>query len=450
MDIEEALKWTDDRVFAKTGKHLDSLQKSILEGVWQRETYEKIGDEQHCSKHHIRKEASELWQLLSNVLEEDVKKSNVRAILENWRYSHIANLHIGDGDINICNENFPYPKARKNRSTANPDKEKPEKRHDLTEVPKGDRLYNRTQELNTLKQWILEEKIPIVTVIGLSGIGKTALAVELVTQIKDNFERVLWRNCTNAPILKTLQDNLIEFLSPETETKSPSLIDCLRSSHRCLIILDEFQELFAIGELAGTYRTDCKDYGKFLKQIATSPHNSCLLILSAEKPLEISTLEGIKSPCRTLKLDGLGESAQELLTEMELTDSDRWLELINLYSGNPLWLKITANTIQELFDGSIANFLSCQSPFLGDLAMILNEHYQRLSQIEKQALYWLAGQEKSVDLSARPKDSSLSESDLLKAVQSLLKRSLIEKVKEKGRSRFSLLPVIKEYVNNQL
>ncbi len=43
MDIEEALKWTDDRVFEKTGKHLDSLQKAILEGVWQRETYKKLG-----------------------------------------------------------------------------------------------------------------------------------------------------------------------------------------------------------------------------------------------------------------------------------------------------------------------------------------------------------------------------------------------------------------------
>lgn len=448
MDIEEALKWTDDRVFAKTGKHLDSLQKAILEGVWQRETYEQIGDHTHCSKHHIRKEAWKLWQLLSDVFEEDVKKANLRAILENVSFSH-SNLHIGDGDINVCNENFPYSKTAKKRSTTNADKVQPEKRYDLTEVPKSDRLYNRTQELNTLKQWILEEKIPIVTVIGLSGVGKTALVVELVRQIKDNFDRLLWRNCSNVPTFKLLKTNLIQFLSPPTETKSPSLIDCLRS-HRCLIILDDFQELFTSGELAGTYRTDCQDYSKFIKQIATTHHNSCLLIMSLEKPIEVATLEGRKSLCRTLPIDGLGESAQEILTEMELTDPDRWSELIQLYSGNPLWLKIAANTIQELFDGSVADFLSCQSPFLGDLEMIFQEHYKRLSQIEKQVLYWLANQEKAVELSAHPTDLPVSESDLLKAVQSLLKRSLIEKVKDKGRSRFSLPPAIKEYVNNQL
>jgi hypothetical protein len=448
MDIEEALKWTDDRVFAKTGKHLDSLQMAILEGVWQRETYEKIGDDRHCSKHHVRKEAWELWQILSKVFGEDVKKSNVRAIVEHGVFSYFNDGLIAN-NINFCNENCPYPKAGKKRSKAKTDKVKPEKRHDLTDAPKSDRLYNRTQEINTLKQWILEEKIPIVTVIGLSGIGKTALAVELVTQIKDNFDRLLWRNCTNVPTLESLKTDLIQFISPETETKSPSLIDCLRSD-RSLIILDDFQELFTSGELAGTYRSHCQDYSKFLKQIATTPHNSCLLILSWEQPRELATFSGRKKPCRSLQLKGLGEAAAEILTEMELTDEDRWLELIQLYSGNPLWLNIVANTIQELFDGSVADFLSGQSPFLGDVEAILHQQYRRLSQIEQQALCWLAGQETAVEISQPHDDLSLSESDLLTAVQSLLKRGLIEKVKGKGRSRFTLQPAIKQYVKNQL
>ncbi len=384
-------------------------------------------------------------------MEENVKKANVRSILENGAISYISNVQIGDKN-NFCNEQCPYPKAGKKRSPANPDnpdKVKTEKRHDLTEVPQRDRLYNRTQEINTLKQWILEEKNPIVTIIGLSGIGKTALAVELVTQIKDNFDRLLWRNCTNAPSLSSLKTDLIQFISPETETKSAGLIDCLRS-HRCLIILDDFQELFTIGELAGTYRPDYEDYSQFIQQIATTPHHSSLLILSWEKPRELATLEGRKIPCRTLQLDGLGESAQEILTEMELTDQDRWLELIELYRGNPLWLNIAANTIQELFDGSVADFLSGESVFLGDLETILHQHYRRLSEIEKQALCWLARQETAGDISTHPPDLPISESDLLKAVQSLLKRGLIEKVKSKERSRFSLPPAIQAYVKNQL
>ena len=33
MEIQEALQWTDNLIFAKTGKHLDSLQGAILKGA---------------------------------------------------------------------------------------------------------------------------------------------------------------------------------------------------------------------------------------------------------------------------------------------------------------------------------------------------------------------------------------------------------------------------------
>ncbi|MBO1348854.1 MAG: hypothetical protein EBE86_016380 [Hormoscilla sp. GUM202] len=42
--------------------------------------------------------------------------------------------------------------------------------------------------------------------------------------------------------------------------------------------------------------------------------------------------------CRTLQLQGLGESGGEILKSKGLRDEDRWLELIDLYSGNPSWL----------------------------------------------------------------------------------------------------------------
>ena len=133
--------------------------------------------------------------------------------------------------------------------------------------------------------------------------GKTTLARELVEQIKDNFDYIIWRHCTKTLSPKSLETNLIQFLSKNKENKLHSLIDYLRS-HRCLIILDDFQELFAPGELAGTYLPDAERYGKFLKEMARSPHKSCLLLLSWEKPTEIATLEGENRHCRSLQLGG--------------------------------------------------------------------------------------------------------------------------------------------------
>ena len=76
MDIQTLLEWTDKQVLDKTGKHLDSLQESILQGIWEHQDYEKIAENNQRSYDHIKKEAWKLWQLLSDVFEEDIKKSN--------------------------------------------------------------------------------------------------------------------------------------------------------------------------------------------------------------------------------------------------------------------------------------------------------------------------------------------------------------------------------------
>ncbi|MFM8296860.1 MAG: ATPase, partial [Microcystis aeruginosa] len=89
MDIQTLLEWTDKQVLEKTGKHLDSLQESILQGIWEHQDYEEIAKDNQRSYDHIKKEAWKLWQLLSDVFQEDIKKSNVRSILENKASSTI-------------------------------------------------------------------------------------------------------------------------------------------------------------------------------------------------------------------------------------------------------------------------------------------------------------------------------------------------------------------------
>ena len=44
MDIQEILQWTDKQVFMKKEKHLDSLQRRILQEVWQGEKYPEIAE----------------------------------------------------------------------------------------------------------------------------------------------------------------------------------------------------------------------------------------------------------------------------------------------------------------------------------------------------------------------------------------------------------------------
>lgn len=449
MDIQEVIEWTEERVFAKTGKHLDSLQKTILEGTFENKTYQQVADDYHCSKDHTKRVASQLWKLLSDVLGEDVKKANLKSILERIEFSHISNLGADMqilSNINICSKICPYSKTPKNRTTTNRTAAQPKKRHDLTDAPQYRHLYPRAAELTTLKQWILQENIPIITIAGLSGIGKSALAVQLVEQIKDKFDRILWRSHSQFLTLASLQTNLIQFFSQTKTPKQPSLLDYLRS-HRSLIILDDLQETFIPQELAGTYHRDYQNYSKFLKQLATFPHNSCILLLTQEKPIDILTQEADRCPC--LQLNGLGDSAEKILHSRGLSDRDRWPELIDLYGSNPSWLNILATTILELFNGSVAQILSSPTVFLGDLEPILEVHYQRLSHSEKLTLSWLATQEGAADIATKPPELPLSQQDFWKAIRSLQRRCLLEKATDHKTRGFQLQPVIKEYAKNQ-
>ncbi|MBD2542978.1 NB-ARC domain-containing protein [Planktothricoides raciborskii] len=463
MDVNEVLAWADKLVFAKTGAHLNSLQQAILAGAWDSQKYRDIAEDYHCSEPNVKRVAASLWKLISDELDEKIDKKNFRATMERFYISkskiqNFVQSNFNQGEIKFCGESWHSDNTGKlrspsaNSSTNSPSKQ-PEQRHNLTEAPEWEHHNNRRAEITTLKKWILDEKIRVVTIFGLPGMGKTTLARELVEQIKDNFDYILWRNCSETLTLKSFQTNLIEFFSQNQETKSSSLIDYLRLN-RCLIILDDFQELFAPEKFAGTYLPEAESYGKFLKEMARSPHKSCFLILSWEKPTEIATLEGENRHCRSLQMGGLREAAAgEILSNKGLKDDDKWGELIQIYSGNPSWLNIVAATIEDLFNRSVDRFLSYPTLFLGDLEPRLQEYYQRLSASEKIVIQWLVNQE-AADIFQKPVGanghSPLPDADFLTAIQSLRKRGLIEKVSDNnGASLLTVQGLFKQYVKNQ-
>ncbi|MBE9097830.1 ATPase, partial [Tychonema sp. LEGE 07203] len=226
------------------------------------------------------------------------------------------------------------------------------------------------------------------------------------------------------------------------------VINYLRS-HRCLIILDDIQTIFSSQQLAGTYQPGYENYGAFFKQIAESSHNSCLILLSWEKPREIAALEGENRPCKSLQLNGLGPEVQEIFREKGLAEPEKWSQLIDLYRGNPLWLNIIATLIQDLFGGSVSEFLSYDTLFLGDLESLLQQQCDRLTASEQQVISWLASAIEPADISKKPDNLQLSPPELLKVMQSLGRRSLVETVKQNGRSHFAIEPAIREYITNK-
>jgi hypothetical protein len=461
MTTEELLQWTDDLVFAKTEKHLDSVEMAILEGTWQGLKYEEIAKTCNRSNSHVKNIAAELWKTLSDVLGEDIKQSNVCSSLERKAGYNIYNYVNSSSEIvsskinthiNICQENSKYPEDTRQRSQSPPETAQTPNESpiiNLIDAPTLTDFYDRTSELSTLKQWILEEHTRLITIYGLSGIGKSALTLKLIEEIKTEFDYIIWKSLSNRLTLSRLETELKEFFYQSQQTPLSTIIDCFRQS-RCLVILDDVQEIFQIGELAGQYLPEYQDYSKFFRKVTTSSHQSCLILLSWTKPREIVTLEADNQPLKTLNLQGLGEAAIEILRKKGLKDEEKWSELITLYQGHPSWLKIIASTIKEIYNGSVSQFLADQQDiYLGDLEHLLESHLERLSPSEKQVIYGLAYQDQPVNFSENFVDIELSKSEFLNVIKSLIRRCLVEKLEIGERSLFTLNSILKSYIKQK-
>ena len=172
----------------------------------------------------------------------------------------------------------------------------------------------RQFDLEILQTWIVDDRCRLVALLGMGGIGKTALSVKLVQQIRDCFEVVIWRSLRNAPPLIELLADLIQFLSDGRENMASlleaiasiisRLLDYLRS-HRCLLVLDNAETILLGGSYAGRYRVGYEDYGELFQQIGEVCHSSCLVLTSRERPQEIASLSGEMLPVRCWQLKGL-------------------------------------------------------------------------------------------------------------------------------------------------
>ena len=311
-------------------------------------------------------------------------------------------------------------------------------------------FYGRTEELATLETWIQVNRCRLVGMLGIGGIGKTALAVKIAQHLREQFEYLIWRSLRNAPPLETLLRELVPFLSnqQETEAKMGKLVQCLRDS-RCLVILDNMEAIFQAGERAGEYRPGYQEYGELLTLVGETAHQSCFILTSREKPAELATFEGIELGVRSLHLRGSKEASLALIQASGLVGSEEQQQQLGVrYSCNALALKIVATSIQELFDGEIGVFLEQDTAVFNGIQKLLDQQFNRLSPLEQTIMYWLAINREWTKISELEADivPSVSQPKLLEALESLRWRSLIEK----QVGRYTQQPVVMEYVTKRL
>jgi hypothetical protein len=355
MDVTEVLQCADRLVFTKT-KHLDDVQKAVITGVYQGKTYDEIADDCKRSESRVRNIGRQLWQILSTQLGEDVNKYNFRSTIERIYIKSSQVIGVGNHhEFNFCSQTLyqSHKDNQQNQPKSNPTSNY----HDLSLAPKITNFYDRTTELQTLSHWLLDQNLRLVSVLGLSGIGKTTLVKQFVDLNKQHFDVVIWKTLKLSQSLDNIIDEILTGVkddSLQTDNKPTQLFNLLRQQ-RCLIILDDLQELFIKGELVGQFKTEYKNYQNLFAMMTNIEHQSSLILISQEQCQEMICLDEELYPVKCLDLQGLDNP--EIIKKWGLKDEDTWAELSDLYGGNPVYLKDIASLIKSIFGGKVADFL---------------------------------------------------------------------------------------------
>ena len=332
-------------------------------------------------------------------------------------------------------------------------------RLDWSRAPVIPAFYGRAWELALLTEWLVQDRCRVVSVLGLGGIGKSALAIHLTRQVAAQFAVVIWRSLRDLPTGDALLDDLVQALAPQARGQLPAsdeqrlsfLLEQLRGA-RVLLVLDNLESALEEGDETGRLRSSYESFGRLLRQVADTNHPSCVLLTSREKPGDLLAQEGSHSPVRALRLARLDvDACAALLADKGVQGAapDR-ARLIDAYAGNPLALNIVAHTIVNLFNGDLALFLEQDAVIFGAVRGLLAAQFNRLSPIEQGILVGLATLREPAtleDLYAKLVPP-ISRVQVLEGLGALRRRSLIERGPQAGS--FTLQAVVREYVTTQL
>lgn len=331
MDAQEIIRQFKDwlKREKKTDLNLDSLEEEILEYSLQNLSYSQMSDRiaNYDLSYISNIKAPKLFRKLRQFTGLDINKKNCKLTIQK-----------------ILTSDQPQVIEQITRNLS---------RINLREAPDFNDFYGRETELAKLHEWIIGKRSRLVGIFGLTGIGKTALVRELVENIKDDFDYVIWKNLDlsyNWEKFITDLENCFGYNSSEQDsnTRILNLIDYL-NSHRCLLIFDQWEEVMGNTELSD-------NYNKLLSQVGRLQHKSCLLFTSLQKP-DITDFIINQNHIRQLSLSSLdNQNARMLLEKLGLQDPGIDT-LIRNYRGHPLALILVSDNIKSVHNGKIEKVL---------------------------------------------------------------------------------------------
>ena len=297
-------------------------------------------------------------------------------------------------------------------------------------------IYGRQAELEQLTEYLTVSQAIIL--YGIKGIGKTAIAAELVDRVKDDFKYVGWRSLTANSSLEVVSAILEQFSvnvdDAGLETKVAWLVSFMQQ-HRCLLVFDNVDTILD--------RDAKSEFTAFFSYLSTVVHQSSIILISSRR---LNTVTLTKS--QSLVIDGLSlEAVTMMFCDRGITVGDRTLtKLTKFYDAHPLSLHLAAATIEDVFNSDVKEFLAQKIAIFSEIEKVLNKQFEQLSELEISTLCWLVVNGEPVSLEQLREDTKFPPRQIVECLRRLQDYLFIDKFAQS----FAIQPLIKKYIINHL
>lgn len=313
-------------------------------------------------------------------------------------------------------------------------------------IPQSGKFFGRETHMTQLREALTDDSNSLVVLVGIGGVGKTALALQAARMVEGNlFEAVVWTTSKDQPLtLVTLLDAIARVLhfpyiiQLEPHRKKEAILAEL-SNKRCLLLVDNFETV------------KDNEVIRFLKSL---PAPTKALITSRERAFddhaEVVLLEGLdKKSARELMKDG-ADRIRLNLRGISLKKLDKLYEATG---GAPKAIELAIPLIKELL--SFDRVLQKLSDAKGEIFEFMFEQlWQLLGDAEQLLLKSLPIFSAQASRAALASVSDLSMEDFDSGLQRLRQLCLLDANEDdldnEYKPRFSLHPLTRAFARTHL
>jgi predicted ATPase/DNA-binding CsgD family transcriptional regulator len=349
-------------------------------------------------------------------------------------------------------------------------------------------FVGRRREVAAIIDLLRRSDVPLVTLTGPSGVGKTRLALQVAANLRDDFEGGVWfvglATIDNPALVMQTIGRALD-LRDEGEIPIAERLRSLLANRKTLLLLDTFERIVGAAPDVTALLASCPG----LKVMATS---RITLRVTGEHEYPVAPLltAGLnpRAPLPTVEAnDAIAlflQRARAVRPEFTLTESNApaLVEICRRLDGLPLAIELAAARIKVLSPSALAARLTNRLQVLTGGPRDLPARLQTMRNAvawsydllppDQQAVFrqltvfcggftesaatTLLADEGSADPSTRPDAiRDLSPFDLFDALAALVDASLLRRVEDDPSSnqtelRFSILDTIREYGLEQL